>query len=168
MENSTSDVVDGWIARYNSDRDTGLLELIQLFITSTGSGAEITPGLYANISDGFDEILKVATDDILDEFTTEYPVIKSTGPYRQLRVKIILRIQSKFEIEIVVKKILVYFNSKCSSKIFWKSSLPILLTSAMNQKSYSTNSWLTTLTSFSWKCPNLKFDPFVIPEHFVQ
>ena len=83
MQNDISDVVDGWITRYQTDRDSALLELIQFFVTATGSATEITAQLYMHISNGFEEIIKLATDDISEEFATDYPLIKASGRYRQ-------------------------------------------------------------------------------------
>ena len=60
--NPVSDLASGWITRYQEDRDTSLLELIQFFIDSSGCKGQVTADLYRGIGGGFQEVLKTMTD----------------------------------------------------------------------------------------------------------
>ena len=57
----------GWIERYQDDRDTALLEIIQFFISASGCRSTVTPQLYRGIGSGFQDVLKTMTDEFGEE-----------------------------------------------------------------------------------------------------
>lgn len=73
------EVAAGWVARYQDERDSALMEIIQLFVTCTGSVGTVTPELYQGIGDGFLTLLQGMGDELPTKCSIEYPLITNVG-----------------------------------------------------------------------------------------
>ena len=78
------ELASGWIQRYQEDRDTALLEMIQFFISASGSKGTVTPELYRCIGNGFQEVLKTMTDNFAEE-SAEYPLTTTGQNFRRFK-----------------------------------------------------------------------------------
>ena len=79
-----TELAAGWIERYQDDRDTALLEIIQFFISSSGCKSTVTPQLYRGIGSGFQEVLKTMTDEFGEE-GSEYPLTLTGTNFRRFK-----------------------------------------------------------------------------------
>ena len=82
-----SELANGWVVRYQNDRDTALLELIQFFFNSSGCKGIVTPDLYRGIGGGFQEVLKKMTDDFQED-GSEYPLTINGQNFRQFKQRL--------------------------------------------------------------------------------
>ena len=82
-----SELANGWVVRYQNDRDTALLELIQFFFNSSGCKGIVTPDLYRGIGGGFHEVLKKMTDDFQED-GSEYPLTINGQNFRQFKQRL--------------------------------------------------------------------------------
>ena len=78
------ELASGWIQRYQEDLDTALLEMIQFFISASGSKGTVTPELYRCIGNGFQEVLKTMTDNFAEE-SAEYPLTTTGQNFRRFK-----------------------------------------------------------------------------------
>ena len=70
--------------RYQDDRDTALLEIIQFFISASGCKSTVTPQLYRGIGSGFQEVLKTMTDEFGEE-GSEYPLTLTGANFKRFK-----------------------------------------------------------------------------------
>ena len=74
--------VDEWIENYKVNRDTALLALMQLFISSAGCKGKITPDMQSSMEQS--AIIRKMTEEF-DEESGEYPLIMTGQQWKKFK-----------------------------------------------------------------------------------